>query len=88
MPCRARLVPGCLIEAGFIWPLGSTGHSFTGVDAGSQAAQAPLVPSGSHKVRLISLTFVLLNGAFRRVGEGMGMASGAEGVGHVAPHLF
>lgn len=28
---------------------GSTGHSFTGVEASSQAAHAPLMPSGSHK---------------------------------------
>lgn len=42
---------------------GSTGHCFTGVEASSQAALAPLMPSGSHKVNPVSLTFVLFNGA-------------------------
>lgn len=42
---------------------GSTGHCFTGVEASSQAAQAPVMPSGSHKDSPVSLTFALLNGA-------------------------
>lgn len=42
---------------------GSTGHCFTGVEASSQAAQAPLMPSGSHKDSPVSLTFTLVNGA-------------------------
>lgn len=40
---------------------GSTGPCFTGVEASSQAAQAPLMPSGSHKVIPVGHTSVLLN---------------------------
>lgn len=53
-----------VLDARFIWPQGQTGQSFTGVEAGSQAEQAPQMPSGSHKVSLVSLTFVLFNGSY------------------------
>lgn len=56
------LEPCCLRRQVYMAP-GSTGHCFTGVEASSQAAQAPLMPSGSHKVSPVSLTFVLFNGA-------------------------
>lgn len=43
---------------------GSTGHCFTGVEVSSQTALVPLVPSGSHKGKTVSLTFALFNEAF------------------------
>lgn len=56
------LEPCCLRRQVYTVP-GSAGHGFTGVGASSQAAQAPLVPSGSHKVGPVSQTFVLFNGS-------------------------